>query len=130
MNKKGFTLVELLAVLVVMGIIITIGVPIFTKYVNKTSDNYYVSLEKSLLNSAKDYLSENSNYYPKAVGDVNVVFGTNIINSAIMDKITDEKGNDCSSASKVYVKKLDKAKYEYTVCLICGDYKSNSNMCK
>ena len=53
MNKrlcKGFTLVELLAVLVVLTAIMAIGIPVLEKIINKSKDEID-------LNSAKNYLS-------------------------------------------------------------------------
>ena len=36
MNKKGFTLVELLGVLVVLSVILMIAFPLITTYINKS----------------------------------------------------------------------------------------------
>jgi len=40
-NNKGFTLVELLAVIVVLGIVLTIAVPGVTKLINKSKKNSF-----------------------------------------------------------------------------------------
>ena len=48
MNKKGFTLVELLAVIAILSIIVLVAVPTFNKYVIKSKNQYYKTLEKSI----------------------------------------------------------------------------------
>lgn len=40
-NKKGFTMVELLAVVVILGIIAGIGVPLVSRYLDKARNNAY-----------------------------------------------------------------------------------------
>ena len=40
-NNKGFTLIEILAAIVILGIISTIAVPAVYKYVTKTKDFSY-----------------------------------------------------------------------------------------
>ena len=42
-NKKGFTLIEILAVIIIMGIILIIAVPAVTKYIFKSDRQVYVS---------------------------------------------------------------------------------------
>ena len=41
MRKKGFTLVELLAAIVLLGIIIAIAVPKYNKYIAKSKKNTF-----------------------------------------------------------------------------------------
>ena len=43
MRKKGFTLVELLAAIVLLGIIIAIAVPKYNKYIAKSKINTFVN---------------------------------------------------------------------------------------
>lgn len=42
-NKKGFTLVEIIVVLVIMGILLAIAVPSVLGYVNKANDQKYIA---------------------------------------------------------------------------------------
>lgn len=42
-NKKGFTLIEIIVVLVIMGILIAIAVPSVLGYVNKAKEQRYLS---------------------------------------------------------------------------------------
>ena len=53
MNKKGFTLMELLTVLVVMVIIAMVVYPSVTKILQKNSNEMYSSYEKMMVEYAK-----------------------------------------------------------------------------
>ena len=44
MNKKGFTLIEVMAVLVILGVVLLIAVPSVSTYiVNSRKSNYYTT---------------------------------------------------------------------------------------
>lgn len=57
-NKKGFTLVELLAVLVVLGIVVSISIYTITSIINKTKEKGYQVTLNEIKNTANDYLIE------------------------------------------------------------------------
>ena len=58
LNRKGFTLVEMLAVVVILGIIMTIMVPSVNHLINKNRDDSYKSLENNIRSAAQAYLSD------------------------------------------------------------------------
>lgn len=64
MNKKGFTLVELLAVITLVLVIISITVPITTNVVNNSKDSTYRSQINKILSAAYDYSLNNSKILP------------------------------------------------------------------
>jgi type IV pilus assembly protein PilA len=59
MNKKGFTLVELLATIVIMGIIIAIAVPSYIHITQSTKEKAYESKKEYIEAKAISYASEN-----------------------------------------------------------------------
>lgn len=60
MNKKGFTLVELLAVIVILAIIITIAVPSTIAVSNKIKKKMYNTKVDMIMDAAKMYGQDNS----------------------------------------------------------------------
>jgi len=72
-NKKGFTLVELLGVLVVLTIIIMIAYPLITTYVNNTKQKSYDTQMEILLTNLKDYASDYKPILPKEDGEYVII---------------------------------------------------------
>ena len=58
MNKKGFTLVELLAVIVIMALIMGLAFPAVTGMINSSNQKKYEAYEKSMTEYAKAYFDE------------------------------------------------------------------------
>lgn len=57
MNKKGFTLIEILAIVVLIGVIGVIAIPNITKQAEEHTDKQNKLTEEKLLNAAKIYAS-------------------------------------------------------------------------
>jgi len=58
-NKKGFTLVELIATITIMLLITVIVTPNIIKYVDRGKDRQYEQLESQIISAAKDYYIKN-----------------------------------------------------------------------
>ena len=67
--KKGFTLVELLGIIVVLGVIATIVTPVIQSTLTQNQDKVYNALIKQIEGNAKDYLEINTEKLPTADGD-------------------------------------------------------------
>lgn len=59
LNNKGFTLVELLAVVVILSILISIMVPSVNYLIDKNKEDNYEKLKSGIISAAKVYLSDN-----------------------------------------------------------------------
>ena len=64
MNKKGFTLTELLVVIVILGIIAMITVPIINNAIADSRKKTYEEQERSIVNAAKLYMANYSTELP------------------------------------------------------------------
>lgn len=59
LNNKGFSLVEILAVLIILGIISAIMVPTVTGILNQNKEKSYEKLKETIISSTKIYVSNN-----------------------------------------------------------------------
>lgn len=73
MNRKGFTLVELLATITILGIIVTIGGVSISRIIKNAKDEEYKQLVSSIKNAAEIYYQEIE--YGGVSGDTNVTLG-------------------------------------------------------
>jgi len=69
MNKNGFTLVELLAVLVILSIITLLVYPIFTSVIKDSKKEIEKTNVNEILNSAYNWSLDNSSLLPVQVDD-------------------------------------------------------------
>lgn len=63
-NYKGFTLVELLAVIVILAVILTIAVPNVMKIIEKSKKDSFESTAAMMISTAKIQASSNNEYLP------------------------------------------------------------------
>ena len=69
--KKGFTLVELLGVIVILAIISMIAVPLIDRSINKSDEDLYNTQINQIVKAAKNYYAEPENIdgLPQCAGD-------------------------------------------------------------
>ena len=123
MNKKGFTVIELLAVILVMAILLIIAVPTILKYMKQGTKSYYTSLESEVKVAGADYVETYRSLLPQNIGHVRVIALEELVENKYIDPVKDEKGNACTG--QVTVKKVKTDSYEYYSCLKCGTYYSS-----
>ncbi len=104
LNNKGFTLVELLAVVVILIAISAIAIPAISSSMDRTKDKQYKAKVKLVESAAKLYVSDHKN----AVGysDCNILVST-LVNEDYIDEDEDIPGNTCVWYSEY------ENKYEY-----------------
>ena len=119
MNKKGFTLIEMIAVIIVLGIVLVVSFPNLTKIIGKQSDTEYKAHLK-LLKSALDM------YTTRNHGILN-----SVTNSCIMvdyDDLKEEeliKEGNISCSGKIIMTPKKRNSYSYQYYLNCTDSKGN-----
>ena len=118
MNKKGFTLVELIAVIVIIGILGSVAVISVSSLMNKFREDYYKKLEKSVESAAREYVSDHNSVKYNG-GNFTV---QNLITNSYISEVKDYKKNNCTG--RIIFNKVNNV---YNVCLKCsGD---NYNPC-
>ncbi len=73
MKKSGFTLVELLGIIIILGLILAISVPAINSYIDKTEDNSLALLTENLKGAAQNYLADNMDQIPEVEGEETVI---------------------------------------------------------
>lgn len=129
-EKNGFTMVELLGVLVVLAIIFGLAVTGYVTIKNGIRKTYYSGLEESILMAAGEYYNYNDGQVPKVFGEEQKVKLSKLIGDKYIDKVIDQTGKDCDfDASFVRVYKNENNAISYDVCLKCNHDEYSSEKC-
>ena len=64
MKKKGFTLVELLAVIIILSLVLVIAVPSVNKYIKQSKEKAYDAQISTIIEAAQAYASTNPELLP------------------------------------------------------------------
>lgn len=142
-NKKGFSLVELMAVLVILGVVFAIAIPSYNSYTKKARNALYSSyisnikdatsayLEECLRNNTRIKLNDNDNYTYYTIRGHRI---ENIDPDNLNVKIDNNKCSDAKISigfpSELYKKNKPKTK-DFYVCLECNGkgLEINDNEC-
>ena len=94
MNKKAFTLIELLAVIVILGILLSIAVPQVSQYINNSKKESFISEGKIFIDSLRN--DAISDYYklPSRNNDVTII---------TLDLVRTEKNKENSAFGGKYI---------------------------
>lgn len=124
-NKKGFTLVELITVMVVMGIIMMFAIPSLTKgNINndkKKVNEYYEILSEGIFQYATSFKNEELGDFMQegcASFSLDDIYESNIINP-----FNDTK-YECNVKDKIYVKN-DHGRYNLEFNFVCEEKESS-----
>jgi len=79
-NRKGFTLIELMVVVIIVGVLAAIAVPLYLFNVKKSKASEGVALMGSILTAERVYYIQNSAYVTDAdPPDPSTNFGISVV---------------------------------------------------
>lgn len=140
-NRKGFTLIELIAVVVILGVIALIAVPAVTYYLSGAQNDAYKIAEQNLADAAYNMFADCagvgdlevcSQYSVPDGGNYVTVPASVLIANGYLDPIADpaKQGSYCDENNSFAIIMNDatdtdfNAKLSYKACLSCSKYQS------
>ena len=134
LNKKGFTLIEVLIVVAILSIMAMIIVPGIMKYIQTGKDNYDKSLKNELLVTGKDYFAANKNLLPKKnylqkqqVVSNYVTLPEMQSKNYISKDFIDSEGRKCTQSFVLVRQERGTVDNEWHPCLICEGVNHSSD---
>lgn len=116
-KSKGFTLVELLAAIVILGILMAVSIPLITSLLDNSRNKIYISDAKKLIAQAEYKIkSNNSNIELPDEGDC-IILSLKYLDSSIFDNAPNN-GTYKRENSFVIVKNIGNNKYDYSTMLV------------
>ena len=131
-KKNGFTFIELLAVITILGILTTVVVVSYSKYLDNARERYYKSQEDSITLAGKEYFTDFRSKLPTVVGSKAGVDLETLYSKKYIDRMKDYNGKVCDAAvsdinNKVYAYKVADGVYLYYTIVECNGYVTNED---
>ncbi len=139
MNKKGFTLIELIGVILLLAIVTSIGTVTLNSYLKSGREKSF----KILVNSFEDAVLEayttcladqnssdfcTNNIIPDIAGEKRIVKLNDLIDNYFIEEVKNpwKTSEKCSGDSYVEATRddTDSMSFSYKTCLICGTHQS------
>ena len=128
-NKNGFTMLELLAVIIILGILITLAYMGVSRYLNQARSTTYEDFEKNITSGVTNYLIDHTGSIPNE-GESLVVDVEKLVCEGYIEDLQDprESSETCNLESYAIVTRNADTGYnmdlEYESCLKCSNYES------
>ena len=119
-NKKGFTMIELLTAVVILGLFSIVAVITINRIIENGRRNYYEQQRSLILLAGKDYFTTNTDRLPREIGEHNYVTLATLINEQYIGPVYDHLNSPCSGdESVVTVRRNNNNQFEYLAYLVC-----------
>ena len=140
-NNKGFSLIEILAVVVILGVVSTIGIVSVTRLIDSSKKHYYESQQSQLVLAARAYAGDHKEVLPRNVGEKKKVYLKKLYETNYLkDKIVDKNKIECypidksnadgtlkEKGSYVNIIKTSESEYSYKGYLYCKSCGQDGN---
>lgn len=95
LNKKGFTLVELLVVIVILGVIMSIAIPSITSSIERSKDKQKTQIIKLIESAGELYVDKHKNTVKPGQITLDKLIGDGLITKEEMKDPFNEKRTLC-----------------------------------
>lgn len=114
-NNKGLTLIELMAVLVILSIIATITVPLIFKQVKENKDKLYEEQVSEIENAAQNWAADNIEKMPILLDETISVYLPILQTEGYIkeDIVNNKTGKQFTATSFVQIKCITVPNYSY-----------------
>lgn len=99
LNKKGFTLVELLVVIVILGVIMSIAIPSITSSIERSKDKQKTQIIKLIESAGELYVDKHKNTVKPGQITLDKLIGDGLITAQEMKDPFNEKSTLCGYIS-------------------------------
>lgn len=126
--KKGFTLVELLGVIVVLAIIASLTIVTISNVTSDSRKSLYKNFEANLESAGRHYIIENPDKIPSINTNLKLTY-QELEELDLIDTMKDTNGEICKDSYVTITRNPDKEinlDIDYNACLICSNYKSEN----
>lgn len=124
MNKKGFTLAELLGVIVILAIIAIIAFPSVLGLLNSSQDETDEAMQNFAISAARNYVNDNMDAYPKALEDQTKTYNNlkvqTLINEGYISSTSINSDKNCEMLNDEIKITSDSVKYSYEYITVDG----------
>ena len=135
-RKKGFTLIEIISVIIILGILSIITIPAVSKYIINSRETTYLAHERSMEEAANsmsvDCIAENNTscHLPND-GEKTLIYLNELIDKGYLSSLRTSDGSSfCDEIfSYVEIENTGNSNYEFNACLYCGDYVTDNANC-
>ncbi len=105
MKKNGFTLAELLGVVVILGLLLLLVFPSVVKELKEGESNIEGAVEQIIKNGASNYIENNKSIYPSNTNATYCITLNTLVNAGEISKslLIDKKGKALDLGKKVEV---------------------------
>mgnify|MGYP003571399059 CR=1 FL=1 len=114
MKKNGFTLIEILGVIVILSVIAIITIPLIDRTINKGKKNMETAQKAQLIKALKDYYADYSHSKTLNSGESCQTINTLVSDGYLDNPVNPMTKNKYDDSDKVCVKKTGSSSaYEY-----------------
>lgn len=118
MKNKAFTLVELLAIIVILGVIATIITPVIQKSLKANKEKVYEIFVEQIEDYTKDYLAKNTSVLPNNAGEVSTIKFIDLKKEGLLQiNVVNPKTNNIVSNESLIKVTKERNNYTYEVII-------------